>query len=114
MKQLTKCPNCGSGDTYYSHTTAEGVDIYKCRKCHQSFKQEDRGGIFGFGILGTRKEHYPGCRKSGLKLWETWKAKAALEITRMVMAHGTYNRGDTDALTEKIVEILNKNQKEWG
>ena len=73
-------------------------------------KEEDKGGIFGFGIL-TQKE---GCRKSGLKLWETWKAKAALEIARMVEVHGPYNRGDIDALTEKIVEILNKNQKEWG
>jgi len=57
-----KCPHCGSDDTYYSHDEGR-TEIYKCRKCGQSFPKEGKGGFFGFGILGSRKEHYPSCRR---------------------------------------------------
>jgi len=50
--------------------------------------REDKGGIFGFGIVGDRqeKEHYPGCRSkhdSSIPKCCDWETMRLLNIRRM-------------------------------
>lgn len=79
---------------------------------------KDKGGILGFGILGSR-EKMERCHKTQapphLRFIESqWKDKFAEALAKEIVAKGHFDRRDYDELENKIRKMLDQYQKDWG